>query len=31
MSVEHTDVGAYSLGLLQERDRQAFEDHLAGC
>jgi predicted anti-sigma-YlaC factor YlaD len=28
---EHTDVGAYSMGLLEERDRQAFEDHLAGC
>jgi len=31
MSAEHTDVGAYSMGLLEERDRQAFEDHLAGC
>jgi hypothetical protein len=31
MSVAHTDVGAYSLGLLEPRDRQAFEDHLAGC
>ena len=29
MSGEHTDVGAYSMGLLEERDRQAFEDHLA--
>src|SRR6266851_4786659 len=28
---EHTDVGAYSMGLLEEPDRQAFEDHLAGC
>jgi Putative zinc-finger len=28
---EHTDVGAYSMGLLEERDRQAFEDHLAEC
>jgi len=28
---EHTDVGAYALGLLEPRDRQAFEDHLAGC
>ncbi len=28
---EHTDVGAYSLGLLEEQDRLAFEDHLAGC
>lgn len=31
MSGEHTDVGAYSLGLLEEPDRLAFEDHLAGC
>jgi hypothetical protein len=28
---EHTEVGAYSMGLLEEQDRQAFEDHLAGC
>jgi hypothetical protein len=28
---DHTDVGAYALGLLEEPDRQAFEDHLAGC
>jgi putative zinc finger protein len=28
---EHTDVGAYALGLLEPRDRQAFEEHLAGC
>ena len=27
----HTDVGAYSMGLLEEQDRQAFEEHLAGC
>ena len=27
----HTDVGAYSMGLLEERDRHEFEDHLAGC
>ena len=27
----HTDVGAYSMGLLEERDRRAFERHLAGC
>jgi hypothetical protein len=27
----HTDVGAYSMGLLEEQDKQAFEDHLAGC
>jgi Putative zinc-finger len=31
MSGEHTDVGAYSLGLLEQQDRQAFEAHLAGC
>jgi hypothetical protein len=31
MSTEHTDVGAYSMGLLEERDRLTFEDHLAGC
>ncbi len=31
MSGEHTDVGAYSMGLLEERDRLAFEDHLARC
>ncbi|WP_395110810.1 anti-sigma factor family protein [Actinomadura sp. SCN-SB] len=29
--VEHTDVGAYALGLLEEDDRRAFEDHLRGC
>jgi hypothetical protein len=28
---EHTDVGAYALGLLERDDRQAFETHLAGC
>jgi Putative zinc-finger len=28
---EHTDVGAYALGLLEPRDRQAFEEHLADC
>ncbi|HEY2266396.1 MAG TPA: zf-HC2 domain-containing protein [Streptosporangiaceae bacterium] len=27
----HTEVGAYSMGLLDERDRRAFEDHLPGC
>jgi hypothetical protein len=31
MSGEHTDVGAYSMGLLEEPDRLTFEDHLAGC
>jgi hypothetical protein len=31
MSSEHTDVGAYALGLLEAADRQAFEEHLAGC
>ncbi|MBF8189937.1 zf-HC2 domain-containing protein [Nonomuraea sp. K274] len=29
--VEHTDVGAYALGLLEEDDRQAYEAHLLGC
>jgi hypothetical protein len=27
----HTEVGAYSMGLLEEQDRRAFEDHLARC
>jgi hypothetical protein len=29
--VEHTDVAAYSLGLLEEDDRHAFELHLLQC
>ena len=31
MTVAHTDVGAYALGLLEEDDRQAFEEHLGHC
>jgi Putative zinc-finger len=31
VSSAHTDVGAYALGLLEAADRQAFEEHLAGC
>jgi anti-sigma factor RsiW len=31
VSSMHTDVGAYALGLLEAADRQAFEEHLAGC
>jgi Putative zinc-finger len=30
-TIEHTDVGAYALGLLEDDDRLAFEEHLAGC
>ncbi|MGC5009996.1 anti-sigma factor family protein [Streptosporangium sp. DT93] len=29
--VEHTDVGAYALGLLEEDDRVAFSAHLRTC
>jgi hypothetical protein len=31
VSIEHTDVAAYSLGLLDQKDREDFEAHLAGC
>ncbi|HTR94987.1 MAG TPA: zf-HC2 domain-containing protein [Trebonia sp.] len=31
ISSEHTDVGAYALGLLEDQDRAAFESHLATC
>jgi hypothetical protein len=31
MSGEHTDVAAYSLGLLEQQDRATFEGHLATC
>ncbi len=31
MSVEHTDVAAYSLGLLEPGDSENFEAHLAHC
>lgn len=30
-TVEHTDIGAYALGLLEDADRLAFEEHLATC
>ncbi|WP_433477527.1 zf-HC2 domain-containing protein [Spirillospora sp. CA-142024] len=29
--VEHTDVGAYALGLLEDGDRREFEAHLREC
>ncbi|MBC6462629.1 anti-sigma factor family protein [Actinomadura sp. HBU206391] len=29
--VEHTDVAAYSLGLLEAEDKHAFEEHLLQC
>lgn len=28
---EHIDLGAYALGLLEDRDKAAFETHLATC
>jgi hypothetical protein len=31
VSIKHIDVAAYSLGLLDRRDREDFEAHLAGC
>lgn len=31
MTVQHTDVAAYSLGLLDSRDRAEFEAHLTQC
>ncbi|MFI0486690.1 anti-sigma factor family protein [Actinomadura sp. 9N215] len=29
--IEHTDIGAYALGLLEDDDRRVFEAHLARC
>ncbi|WUI01303.1 zf-HC2 domain-containing protein [Spirillospora sp. NBC_00431] len=29
--IEHTDIGAYALGLLEDEDHRAFEAHLARC
>jgi hypothetical protein len=31
ISNDHTDVGAYALGLLEDQDRAVFEAHLATC
>ncbi len=31
ISSEHTDLGAYALGLLEDQDKAAFESHLATC
>lgn len=31
MSFEHLDIAAYSLGLLDQSDREDFETHLGGC
>jgi hypothetical protein len=31
VSIEHTDVAAYSFDLLEQQDRLEFEAHLAGC
>lgn len=31
MSIGHIDVAAYSLGLLDQKDREDFEAHLADC
>jgi hypothetical protein len=31
VSVQHTDIAAYSFGLLEQQDRLEFEAHLADC
>jgi anti-sigma factor RsiW len=31
ISSDHTDVGAYALGLLEDQDKAVFEAHLATC
>jgi hypothetical protein len=31
ISSEHTELGAYALGLLEDQDKAAFERHLATC